>query len=103
MEWPEPWGLIDDAATAASFEAELGRELVPGHTLFGLPLRAIGRRCDGDDVLFAVEDGSGRVAAVHLTWRRGAESPPWPESGLHESRAAWAENAWAEWERSGRA
>jgi hypothetical protein len=53
--------------------------------------------------LFAVEDGSGRVAAVHLTWRRGAESPPWPESGLHESRAAWAENAWAEWERSGRA
>jgi hypothetical protein len=103
MEWPEPWGQIDDATTAAAFEAELQRELSPGHTLFGLPLRAVGRRWDCDDVLFAVEDGSGRVAAVHLTCRQGAEPPPWPNSGLYESRAAWAEDAQAEWERSGRA
>jgi hypothetical protein len=99
MNWPEPWGPIDDDFTARSFEAELQQELSPGHLLFGLPLRVIGRRWDYDDVLFAVEDGSGRVAAVHLTWRGGAEPPPWPYSGLYEGFDAWADDAREEWNR----
>lgn len=53
MEWPEPWGPIDDLAIAAAFEADRHRERSPGHALFGLPLRALGRRWDCDDVLFA--------------------------------------------------
>jgi hypothetical protein len=62
--------------------------LKPGHGLFGLPLLAIGEK--GDDVLFALLDGSGRVAEVHLTWKGEAERPPWPGAGLFDSFAAWA-------------
>jgi hypothetical protein len=96
MDWPDDWWPID-AATAAAFEAELQREMSPGHPLFGLPLRAIGQGGNGDDVLFTVADGSERVAAVHLTWARAAECPPWPGSELYEGFAAWAEDAQDEW------
>ncbi len=46
---------------------------VPDHELYGLPVPAIARPVDTDDVLNAIEDGTGRVADVHLTWRR---NPP---------------------------
>ena len=46
----------------------LRRELSAGHPLYDMPTRAVGRRQDCDDVLFSIEDGSGRVAVVHLTW-----------------------------------
>ena len=72
MEWVRPWQPFDLPSHVASFEAELRRELSPGHPLYGLPLRAIGRRPDRDDALFAIRDGSGRVAQVHLTWLKAA-------------------------------
>jgi len=74
MEWIVPWHrLEEDGAQVAGIESELQRELSVGQSLYGLPARAIGRRQDDDDVLFSIEDGSGRVAVVHLTWTR---SPP---------------------------
>ena len=97
MDWPEPWGAIDNAAVASAFESELQKELSAGHPLFGLPLRAVGRRWDCDDVLFAVDDGSERVAAVHLTWARGPEEPPWPGSALYDDFADWANEARQDW------
>jgi hypothetical protein len=73
----------------ASFEAELHRELSPGHPLYGLRLRAIGRRPDRDDALFAIDDGSGRVAQVHLTWLGAEERLPCPVARIYNDVAAW--------------
>jgi hypothetical protein len=72
-------------------ERELRRELAAGHPLFGLPARALARRRDCDGVLFAVEDGSGRVAVVHLTWTPSPdERPRWPSTAVSPSLAVWA-------------
>jgi len=90
VEWLEPWhSVAEDAAQVAGMERELQRELARGHPLFGLPVRTLGGDCD--DVMFAVEDGSGRVAVVHLTWTQTVpERPPWPETAFYPSLQAWA-------------
>jgi hypothetical protein len=68
MKWPAPWhSIADDAAQIEGMQRELRRELSTGHPLFAMPTRAIARRQDCDDALFSIEDGSGRVAVVHLT------------------------------------
>ncbi|MFZ1008073.1 MAG: hypothetical protein WAN65_14630 [Candidatus Sulfotelmatobacter sp.] len=91
MEWLEPWHPVaDDPAQVGGMERELARELAAAHPLFGLPMRTLGRRQDCDDVLFAVEDGSGRVAVVHLTWARHPEPAPWPSAVVYPSLVAWA-------------
>lgn len=92
MEWPESWCGIKPN-TAAAVEAELARELSPGHRLHGLPVRAIVLGGNGDDVLFEITDGSGQVAEVHLTWRPERD-PDWPFAEVYPGwaafRAAWA-------------
>jgi hypothetical protein len=61
----EPWSAVTNAR---GLEAELARELVPGHRLHGRPgLRAVARRSDCDDVLFLSET---IAAVVHLTWAK---------------------------------
>ena len=92
MEWPYPFSVIEHADDKLAFEAELRREVKAGHLLFGLPLAAIGRRYDQDDVLFAVSDGSDRVAEVHLTWAAKKENPPWPWTSIFNSFAEWVES-----------
>ena len=84
MEWLVPWhSVADDPAQVSGMERQLGRELSAEHPLFGLSVRTLARRQDCDDVLFAVEDGTGRVAVVHLTWTHSPpERPPWPDSAL---------------------
>jgi hypothetical protein len=91
MEWLEPWHSIeDDPDQVAAMERELLRELGVGHPLFGLSVRALARRHDCDDVLFAIEDGTGRVAVVHLTWTASVpERPPWPGSAMFASFESW--------------
>jgi hypothetical protein len=72
-------------------ERELQRELSAGHPLFGLPVKTLARRQDCDDVLFALQDGTGRVAVVHLTWTHSPpERPPWPGTTLFQSLEIWA-------------
>lgn len=72
-------------------ERELRRELSAGHPLHNLPARTLARRQDCDDVLFAVDDGTERVAVVHLTWTQNPPAfPPFPWSVLYPSLAAWA-------------
>lgn len=88
MEWLAPWDAVE---AGDGLDAELRREVGPGHPLHGVATRALGRRCDQDDVLFALEDGTGRVAVVHLTWTSSPpEEPPWPSARLFPSLAAWA-------------
>jgi hypothetical protein len=91
VEWLVPWHLVTDIpAQVAGMERQLGRELAAGHPLFGLPVRALGRRQDCDDVLFAIEDGTGRVAVVHLTWTSNPpERPPYPWAIIFRSFEAW--------------
>jgi hypothetical protein len=92
VEWPPPFSPIEYPEDKPAFEAELQRELKPGHALFGIPVAAIGRRYDQDDVLFELLDGSGRVAEVHLTWAGEHERPPWPGTALFGSFADWVES-----------
>jgi hypothetical protein len=82
VEWLVPWySVADDAAQVAGMKRELRRELSPGHPLFQLPVRALARRQDCDNVLFTVEVGIGWVAVVHLTWTHSPpERPPWPRT-----------------------
>jgi hypothetical protein len=89
MNWLEPWYGCENEASAASFEAELRRELSPAHPLYSVPVELLGRRDNRDDFLFGFRDGTGRVAEVHLTFR-GAEEPlPWPATRVYESLAEW--------------
>jgi hypothetical protein len=91
VHWLEPWMPIDGDKARSTFEAELCRELGAGHPLLGLPVVAIARRGDQDDVLFMLSDG--RVAEVHLTWRRRREDDArWPRTSIYPSVEAWTEH-----------
>ncbi|QEH35600.1 hypothetical protein OJF2_41530 [Aquisphaera giovannonii] len=95
MTLPETWQPIAEGA-AANLTAELARELSPGHPLSAIPVAAVALGPDPDDVLFRLLDGSGRLAVVHLTWRQGIESLPWPFTTLYDDEAAWLSHAHAE-------
>jgi hypothetical protein len=85
-----PWHPVSDSGQVAGMERELNRELSVGHPLFGLPVKTLARRQDCDDVLFALQDGSGRVAVVHLTWTQSPpERQPWPGTTLFPSFETW--------------
>lgn len=85
---PEGWQPIGEA-TAENLAAELARELPVGHPLSGIPVVAVALGPEPDDVLFRLLDGSGRLAVVHLTWRQGVESLPWPFTTLYDNEADW--------------
>jgi hypothetical protein len=91
VEWLVPWySIADNPVQVADIERELRRELSSGHPLSGLPVLAVGRRQDCDDVLFSLADGTGRVAVVHLTWTHNPpEQPPWPSTFVFPSFEAW--------------
>jgi hypothetical protein len=85
------YSVADNPAQVAGMARELARELSAGHPLYGLPVRTLALRQDCDDVLFAIEDGTGRVAIVHLTWTHNPpEQPPWPGTVVYPSFGAWA-------------
>lgn len=89
IEWHAPWYAVDAADVTRGLERQLAVEAGPGHLLHGVEVRLIARRVDTDDALFALSDG--RVAEVHLTWRKGAEPDPrWPVTLIFRSLAAWA-------------
>lgn len=68
---------VRDTEHAQAFEAELHRELAPGHPLHGRSLRVIAKALPNDDVIVECD---GDVAVVHLTWTKGLEPPPWPQT-----------------------
>jgi hypothetical protein len=84
MEYLVPW----QAANDATLLDELRRELAPNHILWNVPLAAKACRQDRDDVLYEFLDGSGRLAAVHLTYRKEV-SATWPMTTLYENCEEW--------------
>jgi hypothetical protein len=88
-ELKEPWLLIEQRFIATTAD-ELAREVGPQHVLRGKKARAIARRQDCDDVLFALEDGTSACAVVHLTYSRREESDPrWPSTEIFSSLEEW--------------
>ncbi|MFG3255420.1 hypothetical protein [Streptomyces sp. NPDC048172] len=75
---PAPWFLVPAHPGRATLEAELRAEVSEGHPLHGKPVIAVARceRCD--EVLFSVEEDPVRFVRVHLTWKQGPDTPPWP-------------------------
>ena len=69
MEWLDPWWSTAEQTENfhETFEAQLRLELCEDDPAFGVPAKVIGRG-NGDDALFQLLDGSGRVAFVHLQW-----------------------------------
>ncbi|WP_146002127.1 hypothetical protein [Cupriavidus pauculus] len=92
MEWLEPWWSTEnmDNQFHETFARQLALEVPPGHELFELPARLIGRGL-GDDALFEILDGSGRVAVVHLTWSKSRERLPWPITVFYTDMENWIE------------
>ena len=86
MEFLVPW----HAESKDLFVEELKREMAPGHVLSGVPVSALACRQDCDDVLFGLDDGSNRVAVVHLTWVKES-NPAWPATELFSSLEEWSE------------
>ncbi|MBH8569846.1 hypothetical protein KB206_13215 [Microvirga sp. STS02] len=80
IDFVEPW--VSVSSEQASFEEELRRELAPDNVLYGLSLRAIGRRIDCDDVLFEILSGNAnsKLVLVHLTWSGIAEARSCPST-----------------------
>lgn len=87
MDYLEPWYSTDEQSLAA----ELQREAAQGHALFDVPVIVLARRQDRDDVLFELQDGSNRVAQVHLSWQLES-NPVWPHTQLFADRDAWLES-----------
>lgn len=88
----EPWWSTErqNREFHDGFCRQLARELSRGHELYKLPVRIIARG-NGDDALFEILDGSGRVAQVHLTWSKRRQRLPWPITSVYPSLAVWRE------------
>ena len=70
----QAWGWhFPDGSIAQGLQAELQRELPPGHLLYGRAVEAVAYRQDQDDVLFRHQDELDRFAIIHLTWIRKRE------------------------------
>ena len=78
-----PWEPIESDASAA-FEDEYATEIGKGHPLYGVPVKAIARRSDCDDVLFRLLRHLCEYAVVHLTWSRKEEpDTQWPKFEIY--------------------
>lgn len=86
MELLSPWHVDRNDALAI----ELKREVPAGHVLRHVGVNALARRHDTDDVLFALQDGSGRVAVAHLTWQIETD-PTWPAVTMFQTLSSWLE------------
>ncbi len=82
-----PWHAVDNAA---ALERLLRAELPAGHILQGIAVSALAQRDNTDDVLFALEDGSGRVAVVHLMSSLNIDASG-PSTEVYASIDSWAE------------
>ena len=89
VEFLEPWAKVEEFAD--NLVAELRREAIVGHKLFGKEVIALAQRIDSDEVLYRLNDGSG-VAVVHLTWIGEPEqSSEWPDTKIFPTLESWVQ------------
>ena len=87
IELLEPWMK---PRNPEALIAELSREMREDGVLYKVEVKALAMRCDSDDVLFALDDGSQRVAVVHLTWSGKQDSNKgWPQTEVFDSLDSW--------------
>lgn len=86
MNLLDPWWSVEkeDANYHKTFIQELRIEIPSGHKIFELPVKMLARG-SGDDTLFEIDDGSKRVAVVHLTWAKQVEHLPYPLTTIYEN------------------
>lgn len=95
---PDGW-VYPSTAEAEHLEAELLRELPPGHLLDGVAVEAFAWR-DGatDDVLFRHRHVPERFTVIHLTWIGDTEidkhHPTVEFDGSFDGFVAWEERLW---------
>ncbi len=84
LHWLHPWQSVEDwtADQRKQTENQLEVEVGPMHPLYKTPVAIVGGRCDCDDALFQLNDGTVRFAVVHLTFRQSQEPMPWPETQM---------------------
>ena len=92
---PKEWHAPTDEKPWHGLAEQLAREVGDGHVLKGIKVQLLARRLDSDDAVFALADG--RVAEVHLTWRRsGPETNPrFPATMIFRSVEEWLTSAHA--------
>jgi hypothetical protein len=104
FRWPYPWRPLADPELVPPFheglraftlEAELQREVCPGHPLYRVECRAVARNVeDIDEFIFATAKPQMPVAFVHLTWAV-ERSPAFPFPVAYPSweafRSSWAD------------
>jgi hypothetical protein len=90
VEWLKPWSAVVDDEMRGKLESELAREVGRGHVLFQRPTRALARRHDQDDVLYAVGSPS-QLAVVHLSYAAKPDRPHWPSTTLFDNLMAFIE------------
>ena len=79
--------------TTEPLEAQLYRELTPGHPLFGITARAVARRSDNKETLFALSDACLPFAVVRLCETpETLTSPLSPATEFYASLDDWVEN-----------
>jgi hypothetical protein len=88
MNLPLPWQALS-CTEGPALQAELQRELGPTHCLYRISVTALAQMPDGKDVLYLLDDGSNRVAQVHLTWIGRTERDHWPSTVLFDNLEEW--------------
>jgi hypothetical protein len=89
IEFLLPWDEIAPEIQRY-FEQELQREVGRNHPLDQVSAKAIARRIDRDDVLFALADG--RCVVVHLAFAGRETRSDYPSARFFESIESWVEN-----------
>jgi hypothetical protein len=97
VEWLDPWWSTAEQSDEfhKTFEAQLRLEICADDLIYRIPAKIIGRGT-GDDALFQLLDGSGRVAFVHLQWGKlpgRAEDKFRTRSRVYESLEEFAEQS----------
>jgi hypothetical protein len=82
--WIDPWVPVSERGQEA-YNQELKMEVALDHPLYGIKVKAVGRTCHTDDILFQLKDHHiAEYAVVHLTFRGKPEPDPmWPSVILY--------------------
>jgi hypothetical protein len=88
--WIDPWVPISQRGREA-YEHELQMEVGIDHPLYGVKVRAVGRTCHTDDVLYQLKNHRiAELAVVHLTFRgRPEPDAQWPSVILYRDMEHW--------------